>query len=69
MGEKRMYTCMGNWVTMLYCRKLAEHCKPVFTVVKKKWKKNHYMYICKKRVYKITIPVFYFLIFMTESTA
>ena len=21
MGEKRMYTCMCNWVTMLYCRK------------------------------------------------
>ena len=21
MGEKRMYTCMCNWVTMLYSRK------------------------------------------------
>ena len=27
MGEKRMYTCMYNWVTMLYRRKLTEHCK------------------------------------------
>ena len=23
-----MYTCMCNWVTMLYIRKLTEHCKP-----------------------------------------
>ena len=23
-----MYTCMCNWVTMLYSRKLTEHCKP-----------------------------------------
>ena len=22
-----MYTCMCNWVTMLYSRKLSEHCK------------------------------------------
>ena len=28
MWEKRMYTCMCNWVTMLYSRKLTEHCKP-----------------------------------------
>jgi len=27
MREKRMYTCMCNWVTMLYSRKLTEHCK------------------------------------------
>ena len=27
MGEKRIYTCMCNWVTMLYSRKLTEHCK------------------------------------------
>ena len=26
--EKKMYTCMCNWVTMLYSRKLTEHCKP-----------------------------------------
>ena len=26
--EKRMYTCMCNWVTLLYRRKLTEHCKP-----------------------------------------
>ena len=23
-----MYTCMWNWVSMLYIRKLTEHCKP-----------------------------------------
>ena len=23
MGEKRMYTCMCNWVTLLYSRKLT----------------------------------------------
>ncbi len=28
MWEKRTYTCMCNWVTMLYSRKLTEHCKP-----------------------------------------
>ena len=24
---KRMYTCMGNLVTLLYSRKLTKHCK------------------------------------------
>ena len=24
-----MYTCMCNWVTMLYSEKLTKHCKPV----------------------------------------
>ena len=36
MWEKRMYTCMCNWVTMLYSRKLTEHCKPAIME-----KKNH----------------------------
>ena len=27
MWQKRMYTCMCNWVTLLYNRKLTEHCK------------------------------------------
>ena len=26
--RKRMYTCMSDWVTLLYSRKLTEHCKP-----------------------------------------
>ena len=26
--ENRMYTCMCTWITMLYSRKLTEHCKP-----------------------------------------
>ena len=40
--EKRMYTCMCDWVTMLYSRKPAEHCKPAImekikiTILKKK---------------------------------
>jgi len=28
MWEKGMYACMCNWVTMMYNRKLTEHCKP-----------------------------------------
>ena len=40
MREKRTHTCMRNWVTMLYSRKLTEHCKP--GIVKKK-NKNHYI--------------------------
>ena len=38
MGEKRMYTCMCNWVTMLYSRKkkfIGE-----ITILKKKEKKD-----------------------------
>ena len=38
MWEKRSYTCMCNWVTMKYSRKLTEHCKPA--VIKNK---NHYI--------------------------
>ena len=34
MGEKRMYTCMCNWVTMLNSRKLTEHCKPAIMEIK-----------------------------------
>ena len=25
---KRMYICMCDWVTLLYRRKLTEHCEP-----------------------------------------
>ena len=35
MYKNRMCTCMCNWVTMLYSRKLAEHCKPAIK------EKNH----------------------------
>ena len=28
MLEKRMYTYMYNWVTMLYSIKFMKHCKP-----------------------------------------
>ena len=34
MWEKILYTCMCNWVTMLYGGKLTEQCKPV--IMKKK---------------------------------
>ena len=32
--RKRMYMCMCDWVTLLYGRKLTEHCKP--TVMEKR---------------------------------
>ena len=41
MCENRMCTCMCNWVTMLYSRKLTEHCKS--GIMGKN--KNHYIYI------------------------
>ena len=35
-----MYTCMYNWVNLLYSRKLTEHCKPALmekiNIIKKK---------------------------------
>ena len=37
--RKRMYTCMCDWVTLLYRRKLTEHCKPA--IIEKN--KNHYI--------------------------
>ena len=34
-GKKRMYTCMCNRVTLLYSRKLTEHCKlPIMENIK-----------------------------------
>ena len=39
MLEKRIYTCMCNWVTLLYSRKLMEHCKPAMM----EKDKNHYI--------------------------
>ena len=41
--KKRMYICMCNQVTLLYSRKLTEHCKPTImekNKIKKK-KKDH----------------------------
>jgi len=26
--RKTMYICMYDWITLLYSRKLTEHCKP-----------------------------------------
>ena len=37
MREKRIYTCLCNWVSVLYSRKLTEHCKPA---IMKKNNKN-----------------------------
>ena len=42
--RKRMYMCMCDWVTLLYSRKLTEHCKPA---TKEKIKINK---ISKKRL-------------------
>ena len=47
MCKERMYTCMCNWVTMLYCRKLTEHCKPVI-MEKNHYKKSDMTIKCKK---------------------
>jgi len=45
--RKRMYTRMCDWVTLLYCRKLTEYCKPTIMenikVIKKRttiWPNN-----------------------------
>ena len=47
MWEKRIYTCMCNWVTMLYSSKLAEHCKPGIMRKKiKKFLKNNNLEFC-----------------------
>ena len=35
-----MYTCMCNWVNLLYSRKLAEHCKPAILEKNKNQKKE-----------------------------
>ena len=42
---KRMYICMCDWVTLLYSRKLTEHCKPGMMekrikIIKKKKKRE-----------------------------
>ena len=35
--RKRMYICMCDWVSLLYSRKLTEHCKPaIMEKIKKK---------------------------------
>ena len=46
--RKKMYTCMCNWVTMLYGRKLTEHCKP--GIMGKN--KNHYIKKKEKKLKK-----------------
>jgi len=35
-----MYLCVCDWVTLLYSRKLAEHCKPAIIEKIKIIKKN-----------------------------
>ena len=44
MGEKRMYTCMSDWATFLYSRKLTEYYKAA--LIKKL--KSHYIIKNKK---------------------
>ena len=53
MREKRMYTCMCDWVTLRYNRKSTEHCKPAMMEKIKiitKLKKN---YIHEKKKTKL----------------
>ena len=35
-----MYTCICNWVTLLYSKKLIEHCKPAIMEKNKNYKKR-----------------------------
>ena len=48
-GRKKIYTCMCNRVTVLYSRKLAEHCKPAI-MKKRKIKKE------KKQIWWQCLP-------------
>ena len=47
-----MYTCMCDWVTTLYSRKLTEHCKPAtmekIKIIIKKMLTEHPPYIGNK---------------------
>ena len=43
-----MYTCMYNWVTLLYSRKLTEHCKPA--IIEK-------IKIIINKILKVGVPV------------
>ena len=49
-----MYTCMCHWVTMLYSRKLTEHCKPAIMekikiIIKKKENVNVELHLITSR--------------------
>ena len=57
MWEQRMYTCMCNWVTMLYSRKLIEHCKPAIM------EKNHYIH----EKYQLSVLDFLFWSYYLQS--
>ena len=50
MWGKKMYTCMCDWVTLLYSRKLTEHCKPAIM------EKNHYF----KKILLFTVSISYY---------
>ena len=60
MGEKRMYICMCDWVTLLYSRKLTEHGKPA---ILEKIKNNFKNKMLNKKDYSIKKQdlFFYFL--------
>jgi len=51
--SQRMYTCMCNWVTMLYSRKLTEHSKQALmkkrkNSLPKEKKREHFLTPCTK---------------------
>ena len=53
--RERMYTCICNWVTMLYSGKLTEHCKPA---IMEKNKNNYIKNIfLKNDVFNLSIAV------------
>ena len=45
MWEKRMYTCMYNWVALLRSGKLTEHCEPAIMEKKKNHNKKRGQYL------------------------
>ena len=47
--RKKMYTCMCNWVTMLYSRKLTEHSK--LAIMEKN--KNRYIKKGKENIFHV----------------
>ena len=47
-----MYTCMCDWVTLLYSRKLAEHCKPTIMEKIKIIKKN-----VRYKMWNLRVPI------------
>ena len=53
MWEKRMHTCMFDWVNLVYSRKVREHCKPAIMEKKSLYIKKNYPFV------QSTLPLAY----------